>query len=74
MATKTERITEKAKEIPKKYRANFLSAVNGKASPRNAIKAFCLECFGYNGAEVKRCETWNCPLNMYRPYQEKDGD
>lgn len=74
MSTKTLKTIDKAKQIPKKYRSNYISVVAGSASPRNAIKAFCLECMGYNGAEVKRCETINCPLNMYRPYQPKEEE
>jgi hypothetical protein len=70
MAT-TRTIISKANEIPKKYRTNYISSIGGTASPREAIKAFCLECMGYNAAEIKRCETIHCPLNLYRPYQYK---
>lgn len=66
-------ITKKADEMPGIYRNNYLSAVSGKASPRNAIKAFCIECMGYVRAEVSKCSTIDCPLNMYRPYK-KAGD
>lgn len=63
--------TKKAKGIPIKYRSSFITAIGGTASPRGAIKAFCLECMGYNLAEVKQCDTCNCPLFLYRPYQDK---
>ena len=67
-------IADKAKQIPQIYRKNFLAAVEGKASPRNAIKAFCCECMGYVRAEITNCETINCPLNIYRPYQKEKKD
>ncbi len=66
-------ITGKADKMPKHYRNCYLSAVSGKATPRNAIKAFCIECMGYTRAEVTGCDTIDCPLNLYRPYQ-KAGD
>ena len=66
-------ITKKADEMPGIYKTNYLSAVSGKASPRNAIKAFCIECMGYVRSEVTNCDTIDCPLNLYRPYR-KAGD
>ncbi|KKN51314.1 hypothetical protein LCGC14_0624220 [marine sediment metagenome] len=66
-------ITKKADEMPGIYRKNYLAVVSGKASPRNAVKAFCIECMGYNRAEVTNCDTIECPLNLYRPYR-KAGD
>ena len=66
-------ITTKAKEMPESYKKNYLATVSGKASPRNAIKAFCIECMGYVRGEVTNCDTIDCPLNLYRPYR-KAGD
>ncbi len=66
-------ITKKADNMPAIYRKNYLAVVSGKASPRNAIKAFCIECMGYVRSEVSGCDTIDCPLNLYRPYR-KAGD
>jgi len=66
-------IQSKAKDMPRIYKTNYLAAVSGKASPRNAIKAFCIECMGYARGEVTNCDTIDCPLNLYRPYR-KAGD
>ena len=66
-------ITDKADKMPKIYKNCYLSAVSGKASPRDAIKAFCTECMGYVRAEITNCDTIDCPLNLYRPYR-KAGD
>ena len=42
-----------------------------KVSPVKAIRAFCLECVGYNSEEVKECTANNqkntrCPLFRFR--------
>lgn len=66
-------ITDKADKMPRIYKTAYLSAVSGKATPRNAIKAFCIECMGYVRSEVTNCDTIDCPLNLYRPYR-KAGD
>ena len=66
-------ITDKADKMPKIYKKCYLSAVSGKASHRDAIKAFCTECMGYVRAEITNCDTIDCPLNLYRPYR-KAGD
>lgn len=31
-----------------------------------AVKAFCIECNGYDREEVKRCTSTVCPLYYYR--------
>ncbi len=67
-------ITDKADKMPCIYKTGYLAAVSGKASPRNAIKAFCLECMGYVRGEVTNCDTIDCPLNLYRPYRKVGDD
>lgn len=67
-------ITGKADKMPKHYRNCYLSAVSGKATPRNAIKAFCIECMGYVRSEVTNCDTIDCPLNLYRPYRKANDE
>lgn len=42
-----------------------------KASPRQAIKAFCHECQGYDRDGVAGCTAYACPLWRYRPSQMK---
>ncbi len=67
-------IVTKSNDMPRIYKKNYLAAVSGKASPRSAIKAFCIECMGYARTEVADCNTIECPLNMYRPYQKGDDE
>lgn len=63
------KIHRRVDEVPPLYRAGFLRAVAGKASPRGAIKAFCLECVGWSRADVRACTAPACPLYPYRPFQ-----
>ena len=58
------------KDAPSK--APLLSRVfAGMASPREAIKAKCLECVCFCEVEVRKCTSPGCPLWEYRPYQIK---
>jgi hypothetical protein len=57
------------------YRAVKQRAFDGSASPRAAIKAFCLECTGDNRAAIRDCTSLGCTLREYRPYQtETDNE
>ena len=38
-------------------------------SQRAAIVLHCLQCVGYERAEVTRCSSRYCPLWPFRPYQ-----
>lgn len=65
-------VAARAGQMPKSCRATYLKATRGKASPRVAIKAFCLECVGWNRAEVRRCTATACPLWLYRPWTDSE--
>lgn len=64
------RILKRAAEMPVSARNSYLRAARGKASPRAAIKAFCLECVGCDRAAIAGCTATCCPLFLYRPFQE----
>ena len=53
------------------YSRVIARARKGTASPRTAIKAFCLECVVLVRKDVSECTETRCPLWRYRPYQEK---
>ena len=38
-------------------------------SRKTAIKAFCLECVGFDRSAVRECTAYACPLWMSRPFQ-----
>ena len=44
-------------------------AFAGTASPREAIKAKCLDCSNFDRDEITHCAVVLCPLHAYRPYQ-----
>lgn len=51
------------------FRPVMEKAYSGDASPRNAIKAKCLECTGFDREVIRSCTGYSCPLWAYRPYQ-----
>jgi hypothetical protein len=52
------------------YRRNYDNALSGK-SLKAAIKAHCLDCMGWERAEVRDCTVVSCSLWLYRPYRTK---
>lgn len=62
-------IEENALEMPKVNVSVYLRAVRGKSRPA-AIKAFCMECVGWQRREVALCTSLACPLYPYRPFKE----
>ena len=53
--------------VPALSRGLIARALAGTASPRQAIKAFCLTCTNYDRNEINQCPVWRCPLHAYRP-------
>lgn len=68
-ATQDPSVAKRAAQTPPKCRAAYLRAVQGKASPRAATKAFCLECVGWQREEVAHCTAPACPLYAYRSFR-----
>ena len=69
--TRRAEVLARAVEIPQTARGNYFRAVLGQASPRNAIKAQCMECICWVRAEVTNCTGRACPLYAYPPYQKE---
>ena len=53
------------RQVPRKYRAIYERATSGK-SRKAAVRAFCLECVGWQAREVDLCTSPGCPLYPYR--------
>ena len=53
--------------VPSLSRGLIARSLAGSASPRQAIKAFCLACTQYDRDEITHCPVWRCPLHAYRP-------
>ena len=64
------KIQQRLNDIPAGYRKIYERSTEGKASPREAIKSFCLECICWQKKEISLCPSQACPLHMYRPYQK----
>lgn len=69
--TTNSRIAKRRSDMSELYRSLYDKAVAGTASPRQAIKSFCLECMGWQRMEVARCTTAECSLHRLRPYQQE---
>ena len=54
----------------RRYLTTFRRAYGGK-SLRGAVNAFCIECMGFDAAEVRTCTAPACPLWSYRPGRER---
>lgn len=67
-------VEKRAKETPKSARLGYLRAATGESSPRQAIKAFCLECVYWIRSEVSMCTARGCPLYEYRPFAAKRNE
>ena len=72
MATREEWIEKSLKDAPVSGKLILQRALEGLASPRQAIKAKCLECTGFERKSISNCLSLSCPLWLYRPYQVKD--
>ena len=49
----------------------FRSVYSGKSTPRQSIKAHCLECMGFEVRAIRECTSSQCGLWGKRPYQTK---
>lgn len=58
-------IAARRAEIPKLYRGIYDRAVSGK-SRKAGMRAFCLECVGWQRTEIDLCTDLACPLWPYR--------
>ncbi len=68
---------KQAKELsqtPAMSRGLVDRAFRGVASPRQSIKARCLQCVGFVRKDVANCTAPTCALWPYRPYQTADDD
>lgn len=72
----THKIEEAAKRAgrietaPESFRKLLTQAMSGKCSPRQAIKAHCAECVGFDRQAITECGCYACPLWVFRPYQK----
>lgn len=65
---KRAQVEKRAADVPKSARQGYVRAALGETSPRQAIKAFCMECMAWDRTEVAQCTARACPLYGYRPF------
>lgn len=65
-------ISDFIKEVPIISQKLFSKVLRGKSSPREAIKAKCIECNGHEKVRrrIRECEIKTCALWHFRPYQK----
>ena len=61
------RLATRGESVRSVFRKCFLNSAN----PRQAIKAFCLDCMGEDKQAIGECGDRCCPLWHFRPYQQK---
>lgn len=66
MKTQQQQIPKRRAQMPTLYRGIYDKAMSGK-SRKAAMRAFCLECVGWQVNEVHSCTDAACPLHPYRP-------
>lgn len=66
-ASRALKIQRRVAGLPPSARQSYLRAVSG-GTTTNAIKAFCMECVGYDRAEIEVCTSLACPLYLFRPF------
>jgi hypothetical protein len=49
----------------------FRRVYGGRATPRQAIKAQCLQCCWMDEAAIRECKSTECPLWDFRPFQRR---
>ena len=59
------------KTTPESAKGHIVAAWSGNCAPRRAIKAFCLECVGFDRQAIAGCAAYACPLWCFRPFQQK---
>jgi hypothetical protein len=62
-----EKIQKRLNDMPMSYRNTYKKAMTGKYRA-SGVKAFCLECMGWEREEVRKCNSVACPLYPYRSY------
>jgi hypothetical protein len=69
MTTPDQKRDRQIRTAPVSCQGILRRAIRGTASKRDAIKAMCLECIGFERRAIRECTGYACPLWRYRPYQ-----
>lgn len=67
---RAEMLSQVSEDVPSKRRL-FERVYSGAASPRECIKAHCLECCWMDETAIRECTAPACPLWNLRPFVKK---
>ena len=73
MTTRDETVTKRMSEVPQSAKNSLKMAYEGTGGRKNAVKAMCLHCTGFDRETVRNCTGFSCPLWAWRPFQAKTG-
>ena len=65
------RVSKYLEAVPVSARGCLTRAMGKTGGRMNAIKAKCLDCSGWDRAEIADCLVLTCPLHPWRPFQVK---
>lgn len=71
-ANRRDRIAQRLADIARHSPSRvglFRTVYHGRPSKALALKAKCLDCSGWQVAEIRDCPSVTCPLWRVRPYQ-----
>ncbi|OHB52622.1 MAG: hypothetical protein A2Y12_03640 [Planctomycetes bacterium GWF2_42_9] len=75
-SNQSDQIQKRLASIPPMFKGLYKTAMTGK-SRKAAMRAFCLECVGWQYNEVQQCTDLGCPLypyrNQSRPQRQPDS-
>lgn len=67
MTTRATAVSRELEHVPKKYRKMYERVCACETGQkRQIIRVACLHCCNWQGAEVKGCTSYTCPLWGYR--------
>lgn len=64
--SRRQAVEQRMAQVPVQRRGTYARAVNGSVAA--AVRAFCLECVGWQRADVTGCTALACPLYSIRPF------
>ena len=70
---RAKRLRQVSEQSPR-HKGLFERVFAGDSSPRQCIKAFCLECNGWETDAIAKCTAPACPLFNVRPFQKSKNN
>ena len=63
-----ERLQQEREQVPDLFKSLYDRVHTGKSGRAEAVKLFCLHCYGYQYAGASRCDNEVCPLIRFNPW------